>query len=109
MRTTLLSICLLATIALYAQPVTSASGGKKGPALDWLVHPPTAKARIDKSADGKDVTLDNGLLSRTFRLQPNVACIDYKNLDNGQQLLRAVKPEARITIDGATYNIGGLY
>ena len=30
-------------------------------------------------------------------------------MSNGQQLIRAVKPEARLTIDGDTYNIGGLY
>jgi hypothetical protein len=61
------------------------------------------------SADGKDIILYNGLLKRTFRIQPNVACTDYKNLSNGQQLLRAAKPEARIAIDGKEYNVGGLY
>ena len=30
-------------------------------------------------------------------------------MSNGQQLLRAIKPEAEITIDGNSYNIGGLY
>ncbi|MGC4089379.1 MAG: hypothetical protein QM756_16120 [Polyangiaceae bacterium] len=30
-------------------------------------------------------------------------------MSNGQQLLRAVKPEASITIDGKIYNVGGLY
>ena len=53
--------------------------------------------------------LYNGLVKRVFRISPNVACIDYKNLSNGQQLLRAVKAEARLTIDGKDYNVGGLY
>jgi len=42
-------------------------------------------------------------------LQPNVACIDYENMSNGQQLLRAIKPEAEIIIDGINYKVGGLY
>lgn len=76
---------------------------------DWLVKPVTTKAAVYKSSDGKDLILFNGLVKRTFRLQPNVTCIDYKNMSNGQQLLRAVKPEAEITINGIHYNIGGLY
>ena len=42
-------------------------------------------------------------------MEPNVTCIDYKNLSNGQQLLRAAKAEARLTINGKDYNVGGLY
>ncbi|HEX5154100.1 MAG TPA: alpha-galactosidase [Parafilimonas sp.] len=76
---------------------------------DWLVTPVAEKATIYKSNDDKDVILYNGLVKRSFRLQPNVACIDYKNRSNGQQLLRAVKPEAEITINGISYNVGGLY
>ena len=30
-------------------------------------------------------------------------------MSNDQQLLRAIKPEAEITIDSNSYNIGGLY
>ncbi|HRI62384.1 MAG TPA: hypothetical protein PK228_21735, partial [Saprospiraceae bacterium] len=75
---------------------------------DWLVKPCTQKAEIYRSADGKDVILYNGLLKRTFRVVPGVACTDFKNLSNGQQLLRALSPEARITVDGKTYLIGGL-
>ncbi|HVX50315.1 MAG TPA: hypothetical protein VHB48_09155 [Chitinophagaceae bacterium] len=79
------------------------------PANDWLVQPVGTKAAVYKSRDNKNIILFNGLVKRTFRLQPNAACIDYTNMVNGQQLLRAVKAEARITIDGTDYNIGGLY
>ena len=108
-RIHLLSILLVSK--LYAQvtiPVYESSIEKKF-TVDWLVNPVTVKAGIYKSEDGKDIILYNGLVKRTFRLQPNVTCIDYKNISNGQQLLRAVKPEARITIDNKAYNIGGLY
>ncbi|MEJ0103456.1 MAG: hypothetical protein WDO19_13270 [Bacteroidota bacterium] len=78
-------------------------------ANDWLVKPVTDKAGIYESSDKKNIILYNGLLKRSFRISPNVACVDFKNMSNGQQLLRAIKPEARITIDNTVYNIGGLY
>ena len=76
---------------------------------DWLVNPVAVKAQVYKSADEKDIILYNGLLKRVFRLQPNIACTDYTNLANGQQLLRAIKPEASITIDDKVYAVGGLH
>jgi len=76
---------------------------------DWLIKPVTHKAVIYTSADKKDIILYNGLVRRTFRLSPNVVCTDYKNMVTGQQLLRAIAPEAVITINGKEYNVGGLY
>jgi len=74
---------------------------------DWLVTPTREKAGV--YADGKNIILSNGLVKRTFRIQQNIACIDYSNMSSGQQLLRAVKPEAMLTINGKEYNVGGLY
>ena len=88
-------------------PVFDATTVKK-PISDWLVHPIKIMADVYASTDTKNVILYNGLVKRTFRIAPNVACIDYTNLSNGQQLLRAVKPEAKITINGKEYNVGGL-
>lgn len=95
--------CILAILLAAAT-----ADGQTAPArkTDWLITPVTEKAKITEK--GKDVTLSNGLVSRSFRINPNVACYDYVNLTNGQQLLRAVKPEARITVNGKTYNVGGL-
>ncbi len=76
--------------------------------VDWLIHPIKVKADVYKTADNKDIILYNGLVKRSFRLYPNVACFEYKNLSNGQQLIRAIKPEAKVIIDGIEYNIGGL-
>jgi len=73
---------------------------------DWLVTPVHRKAAIYQK--GKDVIMENGLLRRTLRIAPNVACIDYVNLGSGQQLLRSVKPEAKLILDGKEYNVGGL-
>lgn len=77
------------------------------PRTDWLVTPVKQKAHIYVNA--KEIELNNGLVKRVFRIKPNVACIDYENLSNHQQLLRAIKPEGSVEINGRRYNIGGLY
>ncbi|SHM76121.1 alpha-galactosidase [Mucilaginibacter sp. OK098] len=76
---------------------------------DWLVNNKAYVASVKKSETGKDIILSNGLLKRIFRIQPNIACISYENLSNGQQLLRDVKPEAALIIDEKKINVGGLY
>ncbi|WP_216823450.1 alpha-galactosidase [Niastella vici] len=88
---------------MQAQQIASAITG------DWLVKPVLQKAGMHISDDKKNITLFNGLVERTFRLFPNVACTGYKNITTGQQLIRAVMPEAVITINGKEYNVGGLY
>lgn len=92
---------------LPALPIWQDSFDRTSPA-DWLIKPVPQKAEIFRSADGRDLILYNGLLKRVFRLTPGVACTDYKNLSNGQQLLRAVAPEARLEINGRVYHVGGL-
>ena len=76
---------------------------------DWLVDPITTKANAYYSIDKKNIILYNGLLKRSFRVSPNVACTDFKNMSNGQQLLRAIRPEAIVTIEGVPYEVGGLH
>jgi hypothetical protein len=71
---------------------------------DWLIDNIGFAANVIE--DKGTITLTNGLLSRSFVLTPNVACVDYRNLGNGEQLLRAIKPEARITVNGKTYDVG---
>ncbi|MBE9462403.1 alpha-galactosidase [Dyadobacter subterraneus] len=105
---TFLFCCVLFDTNAQNFPVWKPDLENKKPA-DWLVQPITEKAEVFKSQDGKDIVLYNGLLKRTFRITPDLACVDFKNLSNGQQLLRAVKAEARITINGKNYNVGGLY
>ena len=77
--------------------------------VDWLITQHKEKAGIYMSAGGRDIILNNGLVKRTFRLSPNVVCTEYKNMSTGQQLLRAVMPEAVVTINKKEYNVGGLY
>ncbi|NQX39357.1 hypothetical protein SAMN05421820_102269 [Pedobacter steynii] len=87
---------------------TSALLAQKPVKTDWLLNAASYMARVEVKEGKKEVTLENGLVKRTFRIEPNVVCIDYLNQVNGQQLLRSVKPEARININGKDYNIGGL-
>ena len=52
--------------------------------------------------------LSNGLISRTFLLSPDFGTIAFKSLVYDNAILRAISPEAEVTLDGAAYNVGGL-
>jgi hypothetical protein len=88
------------TFNLYSQEIFP----NKNP--DWLVGSIKEKANVH--IENKNIILQNGLVRRMIRITPNAACFDYTNLVNGQQLIRSIKPEARIFINGTGYNIGGL-
>jgi len=75
---------------------------------DWLIGSSHQKSTCTRAADGRVITLDNGLIRRIFRLGPNAATVGFDNLMTGQSLLRAVKPEAKVELDGVPYAIGGL-
>ena len=74
---------------------------------DWLIAPNKEKAMIYQ--DGKTLILNNGLSKRIFLLGPNLACIHYTNLTNGQELIRSIEPEAKLVINNHNYNVGGLH
>ena len=75
---------------------------------DWLVTRVTTPATVRMSDDGKELVLSNGLVARRFRLHPNAATVAFDNLMTGESMLRGVKPEARVTIDGRSFDVGGL-
>lgn len=74
---------------------------------DWLIDRSDYRAGV-YHGDNSDLILSNGLVKRTFRLAPNAATIGLDNLYTGESLLRAVRPEAQVTIDGIDYDVGGL-
>ena len=78
------------------------------PDYDWLIDNSKAKAGVYKANNQKEIILTNGLIARVFRVQPNLATVDYQNLMTGESLLRAVSNEGSVTIDGKKYSIGGL-
>ena len=75
---------------------------------DWLVDPVPEVARVLCNDAGTELILDNGLLRRTFRVAPNGATVALDDLSTGASLLRSVRPEARVVIDGRTFDVGGL-
>ena len=75
------------------------------PQRDWLIEPITDQVTID-SSEGQ-LVFSNGLLRRSFLLQPNFSCVDFLNLSTQQQLIRSIEPEARITLNGIAYRVGG--
>ncbi|MFD2203777.1 alpha-galactosidase [Shivajiella indica] len=75
---------------------------------DWLIDGQSRKAEIN-IIDNNEIQMSNGLVQRTFFMGPNLACIDFTNLMTGSQILRAVIPEASVTLDGKIYRVGGLY
>jgi hypothetical protein len=75
---------------------------------DWLVDPTPYKAQAQVLSEGKELLLSNGLIQRRIVLAPNAATVEFRNLTSGQSILRGVKPEASIQIDGRNYAVGGL-
>ncbi|NND33426.1 MAG: alpha-galactosidase [Saprospiraceae bacterium] len=73
---------------------------------DWLLDDRSYKAEIKQEAE--DIILSNGLVSRTFRLNPNLATIAFENLVSGESVIRGIKPEAEVTLNHVTYPVGGL-
>jgi len=77
-------------------------------AKDWLVTPIRQPARIVAQAEKREIALENGLARRVFRIAPNFATVGLENLSTQTALLRGVKPEAILELDGQRYEIGGL-
>ncbi|MDL5513354.1 NPCBM/NEW2 domain-containing protein [Arenibacter sp. M-2] len=81
---------------------------KEGIKTDWLVKKVSLPSQVYQQANGKEIVISNGLISRTFRLTPNCATVGFDNLVSGESLLRGVSPEAMLTINGQEYTVGGL-
>ncbi len=76
--------------------------------VDWLIQPASYLARVITSPDGRELELNNGLIRRAFQLTPDAATIAFDHLTTGASLLRSVRPEGRVEIDGINYPVGGL-
>lgn len=102
------SYCLLvlAICCLCMVPIAAAQSYLSG--SDWLITPSGQSVELVENQDGDGLTLTNGLITRTFRLAPNAATVGFDNLITDASMLRSVRPEARIQLDGVWYDIGGL-
>ena len=77
-------------------------------ATDWLLDEVARRAEVYRDEQGQTIVLDNGLLRRSIRMTPNAATVRLDDLMTGRSLLRAVQPEAMVTLDGVPHAIGGL-
>lgn len=84
--------------------------GASGRAIgaDWLVEQIKEPVRIEKRLDRREIALSNSLISRTFRLRPNAATVAYDNLMTCESVIRGIKPEAIVELDGQKFEVGGL-
>jgi len=90
---------------LVALMATVATGA---PQTDWLLNPSPYKATVTRDDRTGEVAIDNGLVRRTIRTRNGCATIALDNLMTGEQVLRSVRPEAEVMIDGKTLPVGGL-
>ncbi len=106
---------LLLLVLLSASP--SSSDCRLLP--DWLVEKVTWPAEVvvgtSESSGLTELILTNGLLSRTFWLGnfadpdiPGIVTVDFRCHERRASLLRALDPEAVVTVDGARYPVGGV-
>ncbi|MFN8091577.1 MAG: hypothetical protein U0599_05020 [Vicinamibacteria bacterium] len=95
-----------AASAAGAPAAAEAPGGARRP--DWMLDAAPYRAEVAASPDGREVVLQNGLLRRAIRLLPNAATVALDDLTTGASEIRSVRPEARVEIDGRSYDVGGL-
>ena len=96
---------VLSAFAAFAAAAVSSYAA--GPA-DWLLDPSPYVASVDFNETSRELTLTNGLVSRRVLLAPNAATVSLRNLATGEEFVRALAPEARVTLDGKEYPVGGL-
>jgi len=78
------------------------------PEADWLVVPCKRPSAVLRDGRAPQIVMTNGLVSRSFRLLPNAATVGFDNLLTGSAIMRGVKPEAILELDGVKYAVGGL-
>ena len=73
---------------------------------DWLLDPSRYKAVVREV--GGAWILENGLARREIATRPGAATTSFKCLATGEELVRGVSPEARVTFDGVECPVGGM-
>jgi hypothetical protein len=106
-------VCFLAITALPGRGTNclQAQSQKINPsehATDWLIDGSSYIAEVVEDSGKSRIEIRNGLISRTFTTSPNAATIGFDNLITSETVLRGIKPEAKIAINGQSYEVGGL-
>jgi hypothetical protein len=92
--------------SLSALPVMTNDSDKV--LVDWLVAPVATNAGVFRGNHPNEVVMTNGLMRRIWRLLPNAATVAMENLVTSETLLRSVRPEALVELEGVKYAVGGL-
>ncbi len=74
---------------------------------DWLVERTGTRAALYRDAEGH-LVFSNGLVARTFTVDPDGATVGLERLETRESFLRSVRPEAELVIDGRRFAVGGL-
>ena len=76
---------------------------------DWLIEPRSFKAEIRQDKPSQRLVLSNGIASRVFYLgHDSVSTLKIINETDQRNLLRAIRPELELTLNGKDYLVGGL-
>ncbi len=77
-------------------------------AQDWLVDPSPYAARLVVDEATGRASLENGLVRRVLSTRPGGTTLSLQLVGEGRELLRTVKPDARLVVDGEVVHVGGL-
>ncbi|MEY2747215.1 MAG: hypothetical protein RL112_2257 [Planctomycetota bacterium] len=88
--------------------ILAVATGSIARAQDWLVDPSPYAARVVVDEATGRVALDNGLVRRLLDTRGGGATISLWLVGEGRELLRTVKPEARLVVDGEVVQVGGF-
>jgi hypothetical protein len=75
---------------------------------DWLINRESFHTTFSASEEADTIELSNGLIRRVWKISPNAATVALDNLMTGESMLRSVRPEAKVNLDGHSLAIGGL-
>lgn len=103
-----LSLLLLTICAAFVPELTARDFTARKPSKDWLIDGSPFVSKVEQSEDGKDIVLSNGLVSRVFRITPNLATTNIFNHMTGESMVRTACHEGTVTINGKDYPLGGL-
>jgi hypothetical protein len=75
---------------------------------DWLVAATNVQAGVYRGTNANEIAMSNGLIRRVWRVAPNGATVVYDSLMTDAPVIRGVKPEAVVELDGERFDVGGL-
>ncbi|CAD5117051.1 unnamed protein product [Dimorphilus gyrociliatus] len=92
---------------LFVSLLQAAFSYQTYPNPDWLVSTISHSANVSTTSRG-NLIIQNSLITREFSIKPDFTTVDYYSFDKEASILRALGPEAVISLDGITYFVGHL-